>query len=87
MGGGAGNDTYITDGSDTITEGSNAGIDTVQSSVTLTLGANLERLTLTDKEREAIEWAIGVTARTYDDAVGGPIKRETLRGLLERAKK
>jgi hypothetical protein len=42
--------------------------------------------TLTDAEREAVEWAIGVTARMYDDADGGPIKREALRGLLERQK-
>ena len=42
--------------------------------------------TLTAAEREAVEWAIGVTARMYDDADGGPIKREALRGLLERAK-
>jgi hypothetical protein len=42
--------------------------------------------TLTDEEREAVEWAIGVTARMYDDADGGPIKREALRGLLERTR-
>jgi hypothetical protein len=47
MGGGAGNDTYITDGADTITEGLNSGTDTVQSSASFTLGANLENLTLT----------------------------------------
>ncbi|MFD1327131.1 cadherin-like domain-containing protein, partial [Mycoplana ramosa] len=45
--GGAGNDTYITDGGDTIVEAANGGIDTVQSSVSLTLGANLENLVLT----------------------------------------
>ena len=45
--GGAGNDTYVTDGVDTITENANEGTDTVQSSVTYTLGANLENLTLT----------------------------------------
>jgi Ca2+-binding RTX toxin-like protein len=45
--GGAGNDTYFTDGSDVISEALNAGIDTVKSSVSLTLGANLENLTLT----------------------------------------
>lgn len=44
--GGLGNDTYITDGGDTITEAASAGTDTVQSSVTTTLGANLENLTL-----------------------------------------
>jgi hypothetical protein len=42
--------------------------------------------TLTGAEREAVEWAIGATARMYDDADGGPIRREALRGLLERAK-
>ncbi|MCE6967046.1 calcium-binding protein, partial [Cereibacter sphaeroides] len=45
--GGAGNDTYLTDGGDTITEAAGAGTDLVQSSVSLTLGANLETLTLT----------------------------------------
>ena len=39
---------------------------------------------LTVSERDAIEWAIAATARTYDDADGGPIKREALRRLLER---
>jgi len=42
--------------------------------------------TLTDEEREAVEWAIGATARMYDDADGGPIRREALRGLLNRTK-
>jgi len=45
--GGAGDDTYVTDGGDTITEAADAGTDTVQSTVTYTLGANLENLTLT----------------------------------------
>jgi Ca2+-binding RTX toxin-like protein len=48
--GGAGNDTYIVDNvGDRITEGTNAGIDTVQSSVTYTLANNnnVENLTLT----------------------------------------
>ena len=46
--GGLGNDTYIVDTStDTITEAVDAGTDTVQSSVTYTLAANLENLTLT----------------------------------------
>jgi Ca2+-binding RTX toxin-like protein len=45
--GGLGNDTYFTDGGDTITEAVKGGIDTVRSFVTLTLGANLENLTLT----------------------------------------
>ncbi|WP_230401119.1 calcium-binding protein [Microcystis aeruginosa] len=46
--GGLGNDTYQIDTTtDTITENANQGTDTVQSSVTYTLGNNLENLTLT----------------------------------------
>ncbi len=46
--GGAGNDLYVIDNtSDRITESTNAGTDSVQSSVTHTLSANVENLTLT----------------------------------------
>src|SRR5262249_23254998 len=45
--GGAGDDLYITDGGDTLTEAANSGTDTVQSSVSFTLAANFEKLTLT----------------------------------------
>ncbi|ULA61950.1 MAG: hypothetical protein LZF60_380162 [Nitrospira sp.] len=45
--GGAGNDTYVIGTGDTVVEAANAGIDTVQSSVTHTLAANVENLTLT----------------------------------------
>jgi Ca2+-binding RTX toxin-like protein len=45
--GGSGNDTYIINDNDIITENLNEGIDTVQSSITWTLGANLENLSLT----------------------------------------
>jgi Ca2+-binding RTX toxin-like protein len=48
MAGGTGNDIYVVDASgDTVTEAINAGTDTVNSSVTNTLGANIENLTLT----------------------------------------
>ncbi|MFC3177999.1 calcium-binding protein, partial [Undibacterium amnicola] len=48
MAGGAGNDTYVVDSSgDTVTEAANAGTDMVQSSVSYSLGTNLENLTLT----------------------------------------
>jgi serralysin len=48
MVGGPGNDTYFVDSlSDTVVEAANAGIDRVISSVTLTLGANVENLILT----------------------------------------
>ena len=46
--GGAGNDTYIVDNAgDVVTEALNEGTDTVQTSVSFTLGANVENLTLT----------------------------------------
>ncbi len=48
MSGGAGNDTYIVDNAgDVVTEALNAGTDIVYSSVTHTLSANVENLTLT----------------------------------------
>ena len=46
--GGTGNDTYLVDvAGDVVTELANEGTDTVQSSLTYTLGANVENLTLT----------------------------------------
>jgi Ca2+-binding RTX toxin-like protein len=48
LSGGTGNDTYIVSSStDVIAEGTGAGIDTVLASVTYTIGANVENLTLT----------------------------------------
>ncbi len=48
MAGGLGNDTYHVDNvGDIVTEAANAGIDTVKSAVTYTLGSTLENLTLT----------------------------------------
>src|SRR5262249_47283674 len=45
--GGTGNDTYVVDNvGDVATENLNEGVDTVQSSVTYTLSANVENLTL-----------------------------------------
>ena len=47
LAGGTGNDTYVVDVGDTVTEAAGAGTDTVQSSVTFTLGTNIESLALT----------------------------------------
>ena len=48
MTGGGGNDTYMVDNvGDAITENDGEGTDTVQGSVSYTLGANVENLTLT----------------------------------------
>lgn len=48
MSGGLGDDVYIVDSaSDVVTEAASGGTDEVRSSVTRTLGANVENLTLT----------------------------------------
>jgi Ca2+-binding RTX toxin-like protein len=72
--GGLGNDTYITDGGDTITEAENAGIDTVQSSVTHTLAANVENLTLTGSA------AINGTGNALNNVLTGNSGNNTLSG-------
>ncbi|PSF34929.1 hypothetical protein C7H19_18145 [Aphanothece hegewaldii CCALA 016] len=73
--GGIGNDTYIVDSaSDFVTENSNEGTDTVQSSVTYTLGNNLENLILTGTA------AINGTGNTLNNTITGNTVNNNLNG-------
>jgi len=73
--GGAGNDTYIVDNAgDTITEEANAGTDSVLSSVTYALSANVENLTLTGSA------TINGTGNTLNNVLSGNSGRNILDG-------
>ena len=63
--GGLGNDTYVVGAGDIVVENAGEGTDTVQSSVTLTLAANVENLTLTGST------AINGTGNTLDNVLAG----------------
>jgi Ca2+-binding RTX toxin-like protein len=84
LAGGLGNDTYIINSrGDTLIEASAAGIDTVQSSITYTLGANFENLTLTGTANTN---AIGnllnnnLTGNSGNNTLSGGIGNDTLNG-------
>lgn len=72
--GGLGNDIYVTDGGDTIVEALGAGTDLVRSSATLTLGGNLENLTLTGTG------AIKATGNALDNVLLGNDAASVLNG-------
>ncbi len=72
--GGSGNDTYVTDGGDMISEAASAGTDTVQSSVTTTLGTNLENLTLTGSS------AVNGSGNGLNNTITGNTAANTLSG-------
>lgn len=73
--GGAGNDTFIVDTTtETITENASEGTDSVQSSVTYTLGTNVENLTLTGSSN------INGTGNTLDNVLTGNSGNNSLTG-------
>ena len=74
MAGGLGNDTYMVGVGDVVTEVASAGTDTVQSSITYTLGANVENLVLTGA-------ALNGTGNTADNAISGNVLNNTLNGV------
>ena len=76
MAGGAGNDTYAIDNAgDVITEVASAGADLVQSSLSHTLGANVEYVTLMGTA------AINGTGNTIDNWLRGNTGANTLAGM------
>ncbi|MFN6232308.1 MAG: DUF4347 domain-containing protein [Dolichospermum sp.] len=84
--GGKGNDTYVVDNvGDVIAEGLNGGIDTVESSITWTLRANLENLTL--QGTTAINGTGNnlnniITGNTGNNVLNGGLGNDTLIGGL-----
>ncbi|MEI7612750.1 MAG: putative Ig domain-containing protein, partial [Betaproteobacteria bacterium] len=75
MVGGTGNDNYVVDSSsDVIVENANEGTDAVQSSITYTLGANVENLTLTGAS------AINGTGNSLNNVLTGNAANNTLNG-------
>ncbi len=75
MVGGLGNDTYLVDNAaDIVTEGLNAGTDLVQSSVSYTLTANIEDLTLAGNA------SINATGNTLNNTLTGNSGNNTING-------
>jgi Ca2+-binding RTX toxin-like protein len=72
--GGAGNDIYVVSTGDTVVEQATQGLDTVQSDVTWTLGANIEALTLTGTA------AINGTGNALDNVLTGNSAANVLTG-------
>jgi Ca2+-binding RTX toxin-like protein len=74
--GGAGNDTYVVNSaSDTITEALNGGTDLVESTASITLGANVENLTLLGSA------SLNGTGNTLNNVLTGNSGNNVLSGL------
>jgi len=86
MTGGLGNDTYVVDSTgDVVTENVNEGIDTVQSSITYTLGENVEKLTLTGTDAldgTGNELNNTLTGNEADNVLDGSVGADTMIGGL-----
>ena len=84
MTGTAGNDTFVVDNAgDTISEGANQGTDTVQSSVSYSLPANVENLTLTgylDLNATGNGLANVLTGNAGNNVLTGSDNQDTLAG-------
>ena len=84
--GGAGNDTYIVDSpGDAISEGTNAGTDTVRSAISYTLGANVENLILTgtaDINGTGNALANAITGNSGNNTLDGSAGNDNLSGGL-----
>jgi Ca2+-binding RTX toxin-like protein len=74
--GGDGNDTYVVDSTtDIITEGTMGGVDTIQSSVTYSLGVNIENLVLTGLSE------VNGTGNSLNNSIIGNSANNTLKGF------
>jgi Ca2+-binding RTX toxin-like protein len=74
--GGLGNDTYTVDNiGDVVTENLSEGTDTIKTSLTYTLGANLENLTLTGSAN------LNGTGNSLNNKISGNAGNNTLTGL------
>ena len=75
MSGGTGDDTYVVDTAESVTELAGEGTDTVASSVTYTLGANVENLIITSSSN-----GVNGTGNTLDNVITSGAGNNTLNG-------